>query len=141
LGLIRGLILDTSVLVDTERKRQDIRITLQQVSSRTLQLQLAVSTVTLVELAHGVARSQDAVVRETRERFLADVRSQIPSIPVSDSIVVEAGLTAGNLRAQGIVVGLADLLIGMTALQSGDGVLTSNLRHFRMLPGLEVMEF
>jgi len=46
----------------------------------------------------------------------------------------------GRLKAKGVTLGLADLLIGVTALHHGHGVLTSNIRHFRAVPGLEVVE-
>jgi predicted nucleic acid-binding protein len=44
-------------------------------------------------------------------------------------------------KAQGIVIPFADLLIGATALSLGFSVLTTNLRHFRLIPGLEVIPF
>ena len=34
---------------------------------------------------------------------------------------------------------LGDLLIGVTALEVGFGVATANLRHFGMIPGLDVV--
>jgi len=36
---------------------------------------------------------------------------------------------------------LADLLIGVTALELGYSVTTGNLRHFQMIPGLSVVQF
>jgi predicted nucleic acid-binding protein len=38
-------------------------------------------------------------------------------------------------------VALADLLIGVTALQLGYRVATGNLRHFQMVPGLQIISF
>ena len=112
----------------------------ESIFERTHELELAICTVTLVELSYGVARARNASVRTMRERFLADVRSQIPAYSVTSAISVQAGLLDGDLEERGITVELADLLIGVTALHHGHGVLTSNVRHFKSLPGLEVVE-
>src|SRR5579863_5247145 len=39
------------------------------------------------------------------------------------------------------VIPFPDLLIGATALSLGFSVLTANLRHFRLIPGLSVKHF
>jgi predicted nucleic acid-binding protein len=39
------------------------------------------------------------------------------------------------------VIPFGDLLIGATALSLGYKVLTGNLRHFRQIPGLSVIQF
>jgi tRNA(fMet)-specific endonuclease VapC len=43
-------------------------------------------------------------------------------------------------RQTGRVIPFPDLLIGVTALHLGYGLGTRNLRHFRMIPGLNVVE-
>ena len=57
----------------------------------------------------------------------------------------ETALLAGKLDAEqqsrGVKIPFADVLIGATALVLGYGVLTGNLRHFRMIPGLTVVSF
>jgi predicted nucleic acid-binding protein len=40
-----------------------------------------------------------------------------------------------------MTIPFADLLIGVTALELGFSVLTVNLRHFRLIPGLKVEQF
>jgi predicted nucleic acid-binding protein len=42
-------------------------------------------------------------------------------------------------RSNGVVIPFADLLIGATALQLGYAICTRNVRHFRLIPGLEVI--
>jgi predicted nucleic acid-binding protein len=41
----------------------------------------------------------------------------------------------------GVTIPFSDLLIGATALSLGFSVLTANLRHFRLIPNLDVIEF
>jgi len=36
---------------------------------------------------------------------------------------------------------MVDLMIGATAIFAGFSILTFNLRHFRMIPGLHVIPF
>lgn len=50
-----------------------------------------------------------------------------------------AGRLDGEQAAKGIVIPFADLLIGATALSLGYSVLTTNIRHFRLIPGLTVI--
>ena len=52
-----------------------------------------------------------------------------------------AGKIDGEQQAQGVTIPFADLLIGATALSLGFSLLTANLRHFRLIPGLVVIPF
>ncbi len=63
---------------------------------------------------------------------------------VLDSTIIiaaeRAGRIDGQLGQQGLRVALADLLIGSTALELGYAIVTHNIRHFRLIPGLEVRQ-
>jgi predicted nucleic acid-binding protein len=65
----------------------------------------------------------------------------MPIHPVTVSIALRAGQIDGEGTAKGLRVALADLLIGVTALQLGYRVATGNLRHFQMVPGLQIISF
>jgi predicted nucleic acid-binding protein len=52
-----GLILDSSVLIAAERKGRNARQALSEVALRAAGEDVAVSVVTLIELAHGAARA------------------------------------------------------------------------------------
>jgi predicted nucleic acid-binding protein len=56
-------------------------------------------------------------------------------------VALRAGQIDGENAARGIRPALADLLIGVTALELGYRVTTGNMRHFQMIPGLEVVPF
>jgi predicted nucleic acid-binding protein len=49
------------------------------------------------------------------------------------------GRIDGENQAKGISLLLADLLIGVTALELSYSVATGNLRHFEQIPGLSVI--
>jgi predicted nucleic acid-binding protein len=99
------------------------------------------SVVTLIELAHGVARADSPERKATRQRFLNELMTAMPIHPVTVSIALRAGQIDGEGTAKGVRVALADLLIGVTALQLGYRVATGNLRHFQMVPGLQIISF
>jgi len=42
------------------------------------------------------------------------------------------------VKKVGLVIATADLVIGITALHNSYAIGTSNVRHFRMIPGLQV---
>jgi predicted nucleic acid-binding protein len=52
-----------------------------------------------------------------------------------------AGKIDGEQTAIGMIIPITDLLIGATALSLGFSVLTSNARHFQLIPGLSVIPF
>ena len=65
----------------------------------------------------------------------------VPLHPITSAIALRAGLIDGQTQAVGTRIPLADLFIGVTALELGFSVATANVRHFRMIPGLTVTEF
>lgn len=135
-----GLIVDTCILIAAERAGQDVLDLVQAIRGHTGRIELSISAISLVEMAHGISRARSERIRQSRELFLGDLRSQVPVYDVTATIGMRTGLLEGELLARGLTVGLADLLIGVTALHHGHGVLTSNVRHFRAVPGLEVVE-
>jgi predicted nucleic acid-binding protein len=56
------------------------------------------------------------------------------------SLALRTGQLDGENQARGIRIPLSDLLIGVTALELGYSVGTANLRHFRQVPGLSVVQ-
>lgn len=134
-----GVILDTSVLIDAERKLLDVSEMLEALRLPRGEL-VAISAVALMEFANGIALGSSEIRKVHRRQFLEDVRSQIPVRPFGADLAVQAGLLNGELRSSGITVGSLDLMIGVTALALGASVLTRNVRHFRMIPGLDVVE-
>lgn len=95
--------------------------------------------VSVLELAHGVARADTPLRRKNRQRFLDDLLAGIPVHSVTIPVALRAGQLDGQMHAVGKRVALADLLIGATALELGYSVLTSNQRHFDQIPGLTVV--
>ena len=60
-------------------------------------------------------------------------------LPYTRSTAFLAGKISGEQRALGITIPSMDLLIGATALEIGYSLVTVNLRHFQLIPGLTVI--
>jgi predicted nucleic acid-binding protein len=133
--------LDSTAAVAAERQGKNARQLLEAVALETGNEGLAVSVVTVLELAHGIARAETAERRARRQRFLDDLLAGVPIQPVTVPIALRAGQIDGQSQAQGIRIPLSDLLIGASALELGYAIGTANIRHFQLIPGLNVIEF
>jgi predicted nucleic acid-binding protein len=134
-----GLILDSSVLITAERQGQNARQMLAAISGKVGNLDIAISVVTLIELAHGAARAGTSQRKDQRQRFIQELLTALPIHPVTASLALRAGQIDGENQAKGVRLPLSDLLIGVTALELGYGVATGNFRHFQMIPGVSVV--
>ena len=93
----------------------------------------------LTELAHGVYRAQTSFVRERRENFLKQLLIDMEVVPYTKGTALLAGRMDGEQRAHGVTIPSMDLLIGVTALEHDYSLATVNLRHFQLIPGLNVI--
>jgi predicted nucleic acid-binding protein len=134
-----GLILDSSVLIAAERKGNNARQALSGIARHAAGQEIALSVITLIELAHGAARANSPERNAMRRQFIEELTAAVPVHPLTIPIALRAGHIDGENTARGVRVALSDLLIGVTALELGYRVATGNLRHFRMIPGLEIV--
>jgi len=134
-----GLILDSSVLIAAERQGKNARQILTAIRENIGEIELGISVVTLIELAHGAARADTPQRRLKRQEFIEELISAMPVYPVTVAIALRAGQLDGEFQAQGLKFALPDLLISVTALELGYSVGTSNVRHFGDVPGLSVL--
>jgi tRNA(fMet)-specific endonuclease VapC len=135
-----GLILDSSVLIAAERQDKTVYQVLSDLCRTQNDIEVGISVVTIAELAHGVARAGTPQRKEQRLRFVHQLATAIPIYDVTAPTAFQAALIDRELQTKGVRVPLADLLIGVTALELEFGVGTSNLRHFREIPGLVVTQ-
>ena len=134
-----GLILDSSVIIAAERKRQTVEEFLTFVGQSFGEIEIAISAVTLAKLVHGVVRANTPEVRHARRAFMDELKKHVPVHPVSDSTAEIAGQISGEQAAKGITLPADDLLIGASAIEQGYAVATLNTRHFQKIPGLQVL--
>jgi predicted nucleic acid-binding protein len=137
-----GLILDSSVLIAAERQGQNARQMLTAISTEVGNSDIAISVITLIELARGVARADTPQRKSRRQQFIEELCGPAdPSnhCPITATIALRAGQIDGENQAKGVRLPLSDLLIGVTALELGYSVVTGNLRHFQLVPGLSIV--
>jgi len=135
-----GLILDSSVLIAVKRRGHSVHEMLTEISRSQEDIEIGISVISVTELAHGAIRAETLQRREKRLRFIHNLASAIPIYPVTGLIAFRAGLIDGENHARGIRLPLSDLVIGVTALELGFGIGTSNLRHFGLIQGLTVIQ-
>lgn len=136
-----GIILDTSLVIASERLQHTAYHFLETVRTWSGDSAIAISAITVLELAHGIARANTESRGQLRQRFLDDLLIALPVHPVSVAIAYRAGQIDGQLRANGITIPTLDLLIGATALDLDSIVATANPRHFELIPNLGLKRF
>ena len=134
-----GLTLDSSVVIAAERRGDTPTQLVRQIVSAVCEDQLAIASVALTELVHGIFRATYPQVRSRREAFINELLTDIEVVPYTQSTAFLAGRIDGEQRTIGVTIPSLDLLIGATALEIGYGVLTANVRHFQLIPGLKIV--
>ncbi len=135
-----GLILDSSVVIAAERRGDTVEQFIERVVNVTGDQDAALSAVGLTELIHGLYRVKTPAMRLRRESFLNELLADLTVYPYTKETAMLAGKLDGEQQSKGVVIPFGDLLIGATALSLGYSVLTVNLRDFRRIPGLSVVQ-
>lgn len=127
-------LLDTNIVVFALRRTPGpLRARLRAEHGR-----LAVSSVTVSELAYGAERSMDpAASRLAVEQFLA----LTTILPFDAAAAQHAGEIRARLALAGTPIGGYDVLIAGHARAAGLIVVTNNTREFSRVPGLEVVDW
>lgn len=134
-----GLVLDSSVLIDAERRHWTVAAFLRQLRETVGPQDVALSTISIAELTFGIHRANSIERHARRRKFLDDLKTSTPIISVSAEVAELAGKLNAETSGRGVVVPFDDLLIGACALEQGYAVATRNPRHFRLIPGLMVV--
>ena len=135
-----GLILDSSVVIAAERRGDNVTGMLKQIAATTGDQRAALSSIGLTELVHGIYRAKTSQARIRRDSFIHELLEDTEVYPYTKDTAMLAGKLDGEQRSLGVVIPFSDLLIGATALQVGYSLLTVNARHFRLIPGLKVVQ-
>ncbi len=135
-----GLILDSSVVIAAERRGENVAEMLKQILAATGDQRAVLSSIGLTELVHGIYRAQSAAALSRRDSFIRELLSVVEVYPYTKETAMLAGKIDGEQQGRGITVPFSDLLIGATALEVGYSLLTVNARHFRLIPGLTVVQ-
>jgi predicted nucleic acid-binding protein len=134
-----GLILDSSIIITAERRKETPNQLLRHITLLAGDQELAISSIGLMEIVHAIYRAPSISLRLPREAFIHDLLAYVEVLPYTKTTAWLAGKIDGEQRSKGITIPSLDLLIGVTALEIGYAVVTTNLRHFNLIPGLHVI--
>jgi len=129
-----GVVLDTSVLIEAERRGFEIDKFTENREDEIFGL----SVITVAELLHGVHRADSTKRRLKRSAYVEKVIELFPVFVFEISIARIYSELWSDLSSKGIQIGAHDLIIGSTALSLGFSVATYNMRHFEKIEGLKI---
>jgi tRNA(fMet)-specific endonuclease VapC len=129
-----GVIVDSSVLIASERGAVDLAAKLQERAGESA----GMSAITASELLHGVHRAAPSAIKARREAMVERLLATLTVVPFDQVVArVHARLWA-TLAGGGVSLGAHDLIIGATAVALGWAVATRDTRSFPKIPGLQV---
>ena len=116
------VLLDTTVIIDVLRNRNQRRAWLEQLilSGKSL----AISAVTIAEVYAGMRPGEEIQTKAQLANF--------DWIPVTGSIAEHAGLLRSSNARTGTTHSLMDLIIAATAMDRAIPLVTDNQRHFQL---------
>jgi tRNA(fMet)-specific endonuclease VapC len=135
-----GLVLDSGVLIAAERDAKPVSELLAILEHEHGEIEIVLSSISVIELEHGLHRARTAEQAAKRRAYLDTVYAAIPVEPFSREMAQIAAKIDADARQVGCTIPFADLLIGATALRFGYAVGTRSLRHFQMIPKLPVTQ-
>ena len=122
-------LLDTNIVIYVIKRRpQQVLAEFNQHHGR-----MAISSITLAELAHGAEKSSD-VSRNTA--VVEDFVSRLAVLPYDDKAAWQYGNIRATLEKLGQPIGINDLHIAAHARSNGLTLISNNLREFERVPGL-----
>ena len=129
-----GLILDTCILIEAERKKNAIDFSIWAHHGAAY-----ISTITVSELLLGVHHADTKARQLKRSVFVEGILSHIPALDfTTETARIHAEIYA-HLAKKGKVIGAHDLIIAATALAHDCSLLTMNQNEFNRVPGLTVL--
>lgn len=135
-----GLVLDSGVLIAAEREARPVSSLLETLEQEHGETEIVLSSITVIELEHGLHRAKTPEQARTRREYLDTVFAAIPVEPFTSAMAQLAAKIDAEARQTRQTIPFADLLIGATALHFGYAVGTRNLRHFQMIPNLAIVQ-
>ncbi|MBM4039799.1 MAG: type II toxin-antitoxin system VapC family toxin [Planctomycetes bacterium] len=132
-----GIVVDSSVFIEHERLRLDIR----SLTAGREHEAFFLSVITASELLHGLHRATDPAVRARRAALIEFILREWPVLPIDLATAQVHSSVWAELESRGTPIGAHDLWIAASCIANGHRVTTANVREFRRVPGLVVEEW
>lgn len=124
-----GMLIDTDVLIRLFRGRASARRAIERCEA------VQLSAITYMELVQGMRNKDEfRALRKT----IHDHNWEI--IPLTENISHRATVYIEN-HAPSDELELADALIAASAVESGARLMTANIKHYKMIPEMEVSRY
>ena len=136
-----GVILDSSVTIRAERRKLSPPKLLREITVLVGDQTVGLSSIGVTEIVHGIYRADSSDRSAYRRIFLEELLRDLPVYDYTIEVAHLAGRIDGEQQKIGNTIPLVDLMIGATALHAGFSLVTCNVRHFRMIPNLNVIPF
>jgi predicted nucleic acid-binding protein len=133
-----GLVLDSSTLIGAEREARPVSQLLRSIEQDLGETEILISSISVIELEHGLYRAVTAKQFQHRKDYLGTVFAAIPVQPFTHPMGQLAAKIDADAKKIGSVIPFIDLLIGVTALHFSYSIATRNVRHFDRIPDLKV---
>jgi len=125
------IIVDTTVVVDIWRGRSKVKSVLKPYSDQSI----CISAITIAEIYDGLGYTKEIKSKKIYSQIkdqIEKILSEFHIIPINLQILQESGSLKGYFRTNGIILDLADCIIGATAkLMNAEKLITRNIRHFQ----------
>lgn len=109
---ILGLIVDSSVVIGAERRGWNAGQLPEFLRQNFGEVDVAISSVTIAELVHGVFRAADVETRRRRRAFVDELKRHVPVHPVTAETAGIIGAIGAAQAAAGTKIPFDDLAIG-----------------------------
>ncbi|MBI3208042.1 MAG: PIN domain-containing protein [Candidatus Solibacter usitatus] len=126
-------------MIEAERQNLTAAQFLKRIMEQTGEMPVALSSITVAELAHGIYRADTPERRQRRRTFLDDLKAAVPVYAITEATAELVGKIGAESSATGVTIPFDDLLIAGSAIERGYAVATRNLRHFHGIGGLKVV--
>jgi tRNA(fMet)-specific endonuclease VapC len=114
-----GLVLDSGVLIAAERGAKPVSELLARLEQVHGETEIVLSSITVIELEHGLYRANTAELARKRREYLDADFAAIPVEPFTKEMAQAAAKIDADAKQSGRVIPFPDLLIGVTALHFG----------------------
>jgi len=129
-----GLVLDSSVLVAAERKNLTTTEVIRSIRGAIADLPIAICSLTIAELGHGIYRASKPGKAQQRRQFLDELKAHVPVHSITATTAEIIARIGGEQAAKGVNLPLSDLIIGACAVELGYAIATHNARDLAEFP-------
>ena len=128
------IMVDTTVIIDLWRGRTSIKECLTKIKEETF----CISAITIEEIYDGIwytkAKKDKEMYEQIKEQY-EKILNDFHIIPLNLDIIKKSGLFRGELRAKGVIIDLADIIIMVTSQEiKAKKIITRNPKHFDESP-------